>query len=187
MELYTLLLIGGGVLAATVITAKIKRNNKNISDDSVPPVEGAKERKSPKSLDKRPASVAFAENLDKFAPLLPGIEKGEIDSEKWKEAIINTNNEQLILYWKNVVGNKDLATRWLKVFLEPCGVHYDNCMSFVTTPIYAERYALKNGMRIVEGDTYNVISPCWLYSSYDKDDVETITVLYKGIVEKNSQ
>ena len=60
-------------------------------------------------------------------------------------------------------------------------------MSFVTTPIYAERYSLKNGMRIVEGDTYNVISPCWLYSSDDKDDVETITILYKGIVEKNSQ
>ena len=185
MELYTLFLIGGGVIAATAVTATIMRNN-NKTDNFVQPDDCEKERNATKPLDKRPASVAFAENLDKFIPLLPGIEKGEINSEAWKEAIINTNNEQLILYWKNVVGNKDLAKKWLKVFLEPCGVNSDNCESFVASPIYVERYTLENGHPLVVGNHYNVITPCWLYSSFDDDETERVTVLHKGIVRLSS-
>lgn len=195
MELNTLLIGGTALVAVGVAFSIVKKHRKDIDvtkikGENAPSTfehERKSDREGQKPFDKRPANVAFLENINLFAPLLKGLEKGIIDKEKWKLAIISTNNEQLIHYWESVINSKDLATRWLKVFLEPCGIKCEDCESFISTPTYAEKYVLKDGSPVINGEYYKVLASCWILSTYDENEVENTTILHKGLVDHISK
>ena len=137
--------------------------------------------------DKRPADVAFIENIDKFIPLLDGLERNEIDTEKWKIAIIDVNNKDLFQLWCSAISSGNLVQKWLEVFLEPVGLKYENCISFIAMKRHVEEYDTQDGASLVLGEHYKVLSPCWLLTRPDEDGNDRTTIIRKGIVIKHNE
>lgn len=191
MEVNTILWISG--IAVVVVVGSLALRGKKREEDTTKNVYSPKElegkrvqRPEPKRIqsgDTRPAEVAFLENLNKFIPLLPGLDNGMISKQKWTEAIVGINNIQLTEYWQAMVDKPDLAKQWLSLFLEPCGIKYEACDSFVAMSAHKELYDSEDGSQLTNGLEYYVISHCWILTEEDDNGNVKQTVIRKGVVK----
>lgn len=131
------------------------------------------------SFDKTtPAKECFIKNLSLFVPLLNSL-RSNMDIQGWKEAIISTQNDQLMQYWINI---REKASAW-ETILQMWGLKCDTCTSFIGIEAYKEMYKQKDGSDIELGIKYRVIQPCWVLTFSDNDKIVK-TVVSHGIVIK---
>ncbi len=130
---------------------------------------------SPPFIPTRPASDVFIENLQRFRPLLKGLDKKEIDKSAWSDLIVDINNQELVEIWKKVINNMDA---WLRV-LASWGLTYDSCAEFVYVKGREELYDCENGEPFVSGNKYVVINPCWILTKHDGEK----KVIEKGLAK----
>ena len=122
------------------------------------------------------AQKAFFTNLNKFVPLLNG---SKIDLDKWSDAVIDTNDEDLTALWYKMVNRPDL---WINQ-MASWGLKQERCESFTAMDKHIRLYATVNGAEITLGQKYIVKSPCWLLTSQDENGRVIKKVVKKGIVE----
>lgn len=124
----------------------------------------------------KPAIVAVREHLDEIFPLLRGVSFTKIDNmEDWKNLLISIHNDDLIEMWKDVIARPNLWITYLQTF----GIQQDLTSEFTYVPEYDEMYSCI-GDDFNTGDTYSVISPCWIYTDAENHQ----TVALKGKVKK---
>lgn len=129
----------------------------------------------------KPAKDAFIENINLFKPLLRNLHLNSMDSQIWQEAIISTNNQELLDYWKKVKGN---ASSWLTI-LQMWGIKLDACQSFICIESYKELYETNDGTLLENGKKYSVESPCWILTKTDKYGKTSKEIILKGKVKCN--
>lgn len=193
-----LLLVGGLIIAAGVIfIAKFFSKKRTEEEPVKPTIPKGKQQEvhcnstkvvgttptpqiKEEKLDKiTPAKDAFIKNISKFAPLLPTL-RTNMNAQEWKEAIVSTQNMQLLQYWKKFQ-NKSKA--WETV-LQMWGIKYEDCSSFTAIQAYKGMYRLEDGSDIIIGNKYLVEQPCWLLTTYNNDDKAVKNVVCVGIVTK---
>lgn len=180
----TELLVASGVLLVVGIFVVIRIISKKNGKKTERNVDISIDREIPSeapwdSFDKTmPAKECFIKNLSLFAPLLNSL-RGNMEVQKWKEAIISTNNYQLFQYW-NKISNK--ASAW-ETILQMWGLKCDTCISFIGIEAYKEMYQKEDGSDIEIGIKYRVIQPCWILTFSDNNKIVK-TVVSRGIVIK---
>lgn len=122
-----------------------------------------------------PASVAFCNNVDRFIPLLNGVEKGDIEWKAWSDVVIDINNSNLISIWKSVLNKPDA---WVRV-MASWGLSCDSCIEFAYVKGREELYDNENKTPMLVGHKYIVLSPSWIMTTSEGKK----RVIKKGIVK----
>lgn len=142
---------------------KAKCENLKTSEDGNPPVPNV------------PASVAFCNNVDRFIPLLNGVEKGDIEWKAWSDVVVDINNFNLINIWKSVLNKPDA---WIRV-MASWGLRCDSCIEFTYVKGREELYDNKDKTPMLVGNKYTVLSPSWIMTTSEGKK----RVIKKGIVK----
>lgn len=187
METNTFLWIGGiaiVVIAGICIIRKKGNHGKNSGVDGTD--TGINNNKPQRDIPRgrgfnknEPARVALIKNLKVFVPLLEGLDRGIMNSDDWKEAIVGTNNYELLSYWTQI---KDKASSWITI-LQMWGIKYDSCTSFIGMESYKDMYNVADGSDIEISKKYKVLSPCWILTDITPEGRGAKKVIKKGIVE----
>lgn len=169
-----------GFSAAIVLVRRRARKSANNPIEPTPaPRPTPIPAPTPEPKEWEPAIVAVRKNLDKIFPLLRGVSTSKIDnSQDWSELIVSINNEDLNEMWQDAISR---PTLWL-TYLQSFGIQKDLTSEFKYISEYDELYSCQNGVKMQVGQTYTVVSPCWIYTDAEKGKI----VALKGIVtEKN--
>lgn len=137
----------------------------------------------PKPIEPNPnsqvsAKEAFLGNIDKFAPHLVNLEKGEVDWNKWSDVIIEISNNNLYHVWKSVLKKHDA---WIRV-MASWGLSFDSCIEFVYAKGREDLYDTEDGTKMQEGIKYSVLSPCWIVTT----SIGKKSVVKKGVVKQKN-
>lgn len=192
-----LFLVGGLIIAAGVIIIAKFFSKKRTEDEPLKPTMPTSRQQEirgnstivgtthipqikEEKLDKiTSAKDAFIKNISKFAPLLPTL-RANMNAQEWKEAIIATQNMQLLQYWKQY---QDKSRVW-ETILQTWGIKCEECSSFTAIQPYKGMYCLEDGTDIVIGNKYQVKQPCWVLTTYNDNDKAVKCVISVGIVTK---
>ena len=132
------------------------------------------------------AKVAFMAHLDNFVPLLSALTQTSADIQKWTEAIVDINDDDLTGLWKKCVKSGSPTEKWLQL-LASWQIKADSCKSFTCcSEDNVESYTLESGEAIEMGVKYAVVSPCWVLTKEDADGKIQKQVIVKGIVTPKS-
>lgn len=179
MEVSTFLWIVGGVVAAGTIYMLGKKSGQKKTDYVTEPVtpdpKPVVTKVSKPNLIK--AKKAFLDNLSAFSSLLPNN-----DTQKWTEAIVTVNDPDLTELWKKYVQMSDFKIKWMQL-LASWQVRCDTCRSFTCiTNDNKAAYRLPDGSNLSMEEKYKVVSPCWVYTSEDKEGNTTKSIITLGVV-----
>lgn len=165
-------LFGAAALAAIGYYKKIQDVKQgNSTENPSKPTATFKE-----NINMAAAQKAFLTNLHKFVPLL---NDSKIDSNKWSDAVIDINDDDLMALWYKMVNRPDL---WVNQ-MASWGLKQERCEAFTAMDKHIQLYATANGTEITLGQKYIVKSPCWLLTSQDENGRVIKKVVKKGIVE----
>lgn len=113
-----------------------------------------------------PAEIAFADNKERFIPLLSGVSSNGIsNTDKWTATIVGLNNKELIEMWKAAAHNPNLWITYLQTF----GYQADLVDEFDATEHHKEMYQTESGEPITTGQHYKVLNPCWIFTDEDNN------------------
>lgn len=166
-----LLVIAGLIAAIIVINALIKSNKRKEKKVNVPKL------KEP-PINQSAAKLAFLQNIRSFLPKLNSLYDSSYNSSDWTDAIIDTNNDDLIRLWKKI--NSDTSAI-LRVFAS-WGLTPDLCTSFICLQMHQEQYVKTDGSPLIVGQKYSVVKPCWIIVLKNNEDKFVKQVLLKGQV-----
>lgn len=126
------------------------------------------------------ASQALVNNIDVFLPLLPELEKGKLNVERWDDAVKQVNNKNLSREWER---RRSLEVRFWVDMLAIWGLKYANCAAFKGNTYYADKYELTDG-EMSEGVDYVVESRYWELTTTDEQGRNVQKVVLKGKAHK---
>lgn len=122
-----------------------------------------------------PAEIVFADNIDRFKPLLRGVSNNTIINKKdWTSLVVSINNDELTSMWESAINKPELWVTYLQTF----GLQIDLLDSFEALEEYKEMYETSDGTPLQIGTMYKVVSNCWIYT----DENNHKSVALKGIV-----
>ena len=122
-----------------------------------------------------PAEIVFADNIDRFKPLLSGVSNSAIINKKdWTSLVVSINNDELTSMWESAINKPELWITYLQTF----GLQIDLLDSFEALEEYKEMYETSDGTPLQIGATYKVVSNCWIYT----DENNQKSVALKGVV-----
>ena len=122
------------------------------------------------------AQKAFLNNLNRFVPLLNST---KIDQDKWSDAVIDVNDEDLTALWYKMINRLDLWVNQMAAW----GLKQERCESFMAMDKHSQLYSTASGLELTIGQKYVVKSPCWLLTTQDENGHAIKKVVKKGIVE----
>lgn len=184
MEVSTIFWIAGGIAIGAGVMYKLCKNGKKPKTGSptepVAPIATTLATPSFKpNLIK--AKKAFLDHLSDFSHLLPTLKDGN-DTQKWTEAIVTINDQDLTGLWKSFVQKPDFKTKWLQL-LASWQVRCDTCKSFTCmTNDNKAAYRLPDGSNLTMEVKYKVVSPCWVFTSEDKEGNTSKKIITLGVV-----
>ena len=130
------------------------------------------------------ARNAFMKNINRFTPKLHTLTDNTYSNkdirEDWYNEIIDINDHDLCELWKLIY--KDEAA--VKRIFAQWGLSPDQCTSFYAFKMHTDMYQTEDGASVKEGGSYNVMSPCWILTTHDKDSGKDVkSVILKGVVK----
>lgn len=182
--LQNLLWIGGGLAAVgTFLVIKKMRNVKKktpveeVRHDDSREQRRTQEPHRPTVDNRTSAKDGFISHLSKFSPMLDSL-RGKMDTQAWEEAIVSTNNGELIQMWR-----RTKPQAW-ETILQMWGIKCDVCSSFTAVQAYKDMYRVADGSEIVVGEKYHVEQPCWILTTYNEENKAIKHVVKVGVVTK---
>lgn len=166
-------LFGAAALAAVGYYKwyKDKKNKNSTEENSSKPTASFK-----KNPNIATAQKAFLNNLNRFVPLLNST---KIDQDKWSDAVIDVNDEDLTALWYKMINRLDLWVNQMAAW----GLKQERCESFMAMDKHSQLYSTASGLELTIGQKYVVKSPCWLLTTQDENGHAIKKVVKKGIVE----
>ena len=128
------------------------------------------------------AKDAFVRNINLFVPLIDELSTGRVDVNKWSDAVISTDSNNLLSVWRKYLKNVSLWENQLASW----GIKRDLCVAFVAMEYHKEFYEDKDGQELQLGIKYQVVSSCWIQTISDTNGNCSKKVVKKGIVKVSS-
>lgn len=183
--------IGGSIvlIGAFFIIKKARKEKKEASDRGVTSVIPIRKPEPSAKTDSKvaisnssidnvtSAKEGFISHLSVFSPILDSL-RGEMDINAWQNAIMSTNNGELIRMWKQT---KPQA--W-ETILQMWGIKCEECSSFTAIQAYKGMYRVKDSSEIVIGEKYHVEKPCWILTTCNSENKTIKRVVKVGVVTK---
>lgn len=164
-------------IGAIVLIAKMKNGGEETTKHGKKPTPTPPVKPLPPKEKKvwMPAEIVFADNIDRFKPLLRGVSNKDIINKKdWTSLVVSINNDELTSMWESAINKPELWITYLQTF----GLQIDLLDSFEALEEYKEMYETSDGTPLQIGATYKVVSNCWIYT----DENNQKSVALKGVV-----
>lgn len=127
------------------------------------------------------AKQTFIKSIDSFIPLFRKLSDSKEAKEAWTDAVIDTNDFNLIAIWKLCV-NKPFAS-WINI-LASWGIKAEKCTGLIYSELYNGMYITESEEDLQPGKEYIVTEPCWILTYEDADGITQKKVLLAGIIRK---
>ncbi|MCQ2273378.1 MAG: hypothetical protein MJZ86_01135 [Bacteroidales bacterium] len=174
------IIIGGIAIGGAAYWAKKGEKDQGQTSSSNPEPDS-----KPHVLSDTPNQVeakkTFLNNINVFIPLLRCTSDTRESKDAWTDAIIGTNDFNLISYWK-LCSTKPFST-WRNV-LASWGIKAETCTSFVYGDLLKGMYITHNKSDLIVGKEYIVVEPCWLQTYEDSKGKTVKRILLAGVVRE---
>lgn len=130
-----------------------------------------------KTFEGKPAKDAIIENIELITPLLQSLTSDSYSGEKWADLIKSLNSPELNDIWGKIGCKSDALMRILSFW----GFRPELCTSFICSGKENELYEAENLTNLEQGEKYDVMSKCWLFTN--NEGVKSVII--KGKVRKS--